>query len=375
MIHDAALPNGVTKVTLRQRIRVSIGGPVVRLRFSNVHGTQPLVLSDVRIAQAASDHDAVVGTDHAVMFDGASTVTIAAGATTTSDPIVFEVKPSSDVMVSIYLPQPVDADHMSGHTQAWQNVYLAQGDVSASATVTPIALSHALTSFYYLTNLDVQNAQAVGAVATFGASITDSSNSTFGASQGWRDLLAVRLNDADMQVGVVNAALSGNSLLRASVFSGATGVSRFVQDALDQPNVKWVIFSDDPINDLSGLHPPSYDELIAAIKQVRDTAHGRGIKFYCSMLTPNIGRAADAWTPEAEVTLEKINAWYRSADGGCDGIVDQDAAVHDPARPTRYLPAYDAGDHLHPNDAGHRAIADSIDLKLFTLMSKTTNNR
>jgi hypothetical protein len=331
-IHDAALPDGVAKVTLRQRIRVSIGGPVVRLRFSNVHGTQPLVLSDVRIAQAASDHDAVVGTDHAVMFDGASTVTITAGATTTSDPIVFEVKPSSDVMVSIYLPQPVDADHMSGHTQAWQNVYLAQGDVSASATVTPIALSRALTSFYYLTNLDVQNAKSVGAVATFGASITDSSNSTFGASQGWRDLLAVRLNDADMQVGVVNAALSGNSLLRASVFSGATGVSRFVQDALDQPNVKWVIFSDDPINDLSGLHPPSYDELIAAIKQVRDTAHGRGIKFYCSMLTPNIGRAADAWTPEAEVTLEKINAWYRSADGGCDGIVDQDAAVHDPAR-------------------------------------------
>ena len=371
-IHDAAVPNGLAKVTLRQRIRVSIGGSVARLRFSNIHGVEPLVLSDVRIAQAASDYDAVAGTDHAVTFRGASTVTIAAGATAMSDQIVMDVKPSSDVMVSMYLPQRIDADHMSGHTQAWQNVYLAPGDVSANATITPIALSRALTSFYYLTNLDVQNAKAVGAVATFGASITDSSNATLGANQGWRDLLAKRLSDAGMQVGVVNAALSGNSLLRSSVFSGATGVSRFVQDALDQPNVKWVIFSDDPINDLSGLHPPNYDALITAIKQVRDAAHARGVKFYCSTLTPNAGRAADAWTPEAEATRAKINTFYRSADGGCDGIVDQDAAVHDPAMPTRFVPAYDAGDHLHPNDAGHRAIAESIDLKLFTLKSASS---
>jgi lysophospholipase L1-like esterase len=373
-IRDVALPEGVAKVTLRQRIRVSIGGPVVRIRLSNVHGTQPLVLSDVRLAQAASDHNAVAGTDHAVTFHGTGTdvgtVTIAAGATVVSDAITFDVKPSSDVMVSIYLPQRIDADHMSGHTQAWQNVYLAQGDVSARAVVTPIALAHALTSFYYLTNLDVQNTKAMGAVATFGASITDSSNATFGANAGWRDLLARRLSDAGMQIGVVNAALSGNSLLRSSVFSGATGVSRFVQDALDQPNVKWVIFSDDPINDLSGVHPPSYDVLTAAIKQVRDAAHTRGVKFYCSTLTPNAGRAADAWTAEAEATRAKINAWYRSTDSGCDGIVDQDGAVHDPAMPARYLPAYDAGDHLHPNDAGHRAIADSIDLKLFTTTEK-----
>ncbi len=357
----------MAKVTLRQRIRTSIGGSAARIRLSNVHGVEELVLSDVHIAQAASDHDAVAGTDHVVLFGGSTKVTIRPGATVTSDAIAFEVKPSSDVMVSMYLPQPVDADHMSGHTQAWQNVYLAAGDVSTKPVITPIALSHSLTSFYYLTNLDVQNANAVGAVATFGASITDSSNSTFGSNKGWRDLLAQRLNDAEMQVGVVNAALSGNSLLRSSVFSGATGVSRFVQDALDQPNVKWVIFSDDPINDLSGLHPPSYDALIAAIKQVRDEAHARGIKFYCSTLTPNIGRAADAWTPEAEATLEKINAWYRRSESGCDGIVNQDAAVHDPAMPTQYLPAYDAGDHLHPNDPGHRAIANGIDLGLFTV--------
>lgn len=345
---------------------------MARIRLSNVHGLQPLILSDVHIAQAASDHDAVPGTDRAVLFAGSGTVTIPAGGTVTSDPIAFAVKPSSDVVVSLYLPGPVDTDHMSAHTQAWQNVYLAQGDVSASPVIAPVALAKGalakgvLTSYFYLTNVDVQNAKAIGAVATFGASITDGSNSTFGANQSWRNLLAQRLNDAGQQVGMINAALSGNSMLRSSVFSGATGTSRFVQDALDQPNVKWVIFSDDPINDLSGTQPPSYDTLMAAIEQVRDEAHERGIRFICSTLTPNMGRAADQWTPEAEITLEKINAFYRSAASGCDGIVDQDAAVHDPAMPTQFLKAYNAGDFLHPNDAGHARIAQSIDLGLFT---------
>jgi lysophospholipase L1-like esterase len=137
--------------------------------------------------------------------------------------------------------------------------------------------------------------------------------------------------------------------------------------------VKWVIFSDDPINDLSGLNPPSYAVLLAAIKQLRDEAHARGVRFYCSTLTPNIGRAADAWTPAAEATLERINAFYRSAGSGCDGIVDQDAAVHDPAMPTQFLKAYNAGDFLHPNDAGHRQIANSIDLSLFTTKSASAD--
>ena len=373
-IHDAALSNGVARVTLRQVIRASIGGPAARIRLSNVHGKTPLTISDVRIAQAESDKSAVAGTDRAITFGKSQSVTIAAGESAVSDPVAFEVRPSSDVAVSMYLPGPVDADNMSGHTQAWQNVYLAQGDVSASPEIIPIALSKgALTSYFYLTNLDVQNAKAAGAVVTFGASITDGSNSTFGANKSWEKLLAQRLNDAGMQVGVINAGLSGNSLLRSSTFSGATGVSRFAQDVLAQPDVRWVIFSDDPINDLSGMHPPSYEVLLGAIRQLRDEAHARGVKFYCSTLTPNMGRAADAWTPVAEATLERINAFYRSAESGCDGIVDQDTAVHDPAMPTQFLKAYNAGDFLHPNDAGHRQIANSIDLGLFATKSVSTD--
>ncbi len=337
----------------------------MRLHFTNVHGTAPVTIADMHLADADSDKSTVPGTDRVITFGGSHEVTIPAGQTVTSDTVAFPVAPCSDLAVSLYFPQPVDAVHMSGHTQAWQYVYLASGDAGAKPNIDAISLAKPLTSFYYLTGIDVLNVKALGAVATFGASITDDSNTTFGAHHGWRDLLAQRFCDAHIPVGVVNASLSGNRLLRSSRFGGATGVSRFQQDALDQANVKWVIFSDDAINDLSGATPPSYDSLLSAIKTLRDQAHAKGVKFYCSTLTPNIGRAPDQWTPEAQTTLEQINAFYRGAESGCDGIVDQDGVTHDPAMPKRYLPAYDAGDHLHPNDAGHQKIAESIDLSLF----------
>jgi lysophospholipase L1-like esterase len=92
-------------------------------------------------------------------------------------------------------------------------------------------------------------------------------------------------------------------------------------------------------------------------------AHERNIRFICSTLTPFEG--AKYWTPAEEAERQKINSFIRGDGSGCDGIVDQDAATHDPAHPTRYLAAYDSGDHLHPNNAGHKAIANAINLKIF----------
>jgi len=126
-----------------------------------------------------------------------------------------------------------------------------------------------------------------------------------------------------------------------------------------------VIFSDDPINDLgSTTRPPTGDQLIAAIENLIARAHERQIKFVCSTLTPYQG--AGYWTPAGEAAREQINAFIRGKSSGCDGVIDQDAATHDPTYPTQYLPAYDSGDHLHPNNAGLEAIADAIDLHLFS---------
>jgi lysophospholipase L1-like esterase len=103
--------------------------------------------------------------------------------------------------------------------------------------------------------------------------------------------------------------------------------------------------------------------LIAGIKRLIARAHEKNIQFFCSTLTPYEG--ASYWTPSGEAAREQVNDFVRGGKSGCDAVIDQDAATHDLAHPTRYLPAYDSGDHLHPNDAGHRAIANNIDLRVF----------
>jgi lysophospholipase L1-like esterase len=175
--------------------------------------------------------------------------------------------------------------------------------------------------------------------------------------------LAQRLLDAGLKIGVLNQGISGNRLLAAG--AGDRAETRFARDVLNQPGVRWVIFSDDPINDLgSTVPPPTAKELIEALGRLVRRAHEKQIKFLCSTLTPYEG--AGYWTPAGEAAREQINAFIRGKASGCDGVIDQDAATHDPAHPTRYLPAYDSGDHLHPNEAGLQAISDAINLRFLS---------
>jgi lysophospholipase L1-like esterase len=377
--------NNLSQQTLRQILHTSIGGSAVRVQISNAFGQQALVVSDVHIAQAVVNGDGsptsstVPGTDHVATFNGSTTVTIPAGQTMASDSVAFSLPVETDVMVSMYFPQGVDSANSTFHQEGGQNgMFLANGDVSATTSFSPIST---FSSYFYLTNLDVQNTNAAGSLVALGASITDRINSSFNTNRRWTNFLATRLNQAGLTVGIVNKGISGNDLL--SDGAGQSAENRFTRDVLSQPNVKWVIFSDDPINDLSGSGTlPSFDSLVAGIQQIMGQAHAQGIKFYCSTLTPNGGRPADQWTPAAESIREQINAFYRSADSGCDGIIDQDTATHDPTMPTQYLPAYNTqngdgtpgpgtGDFLHPNDAGMQAIANSVNAGLFTVSGVT----
>jgi lysophospholipase L1-like esterase len=372
--------NNLAQQTLRQILHTSIGGSAVRVQISNAFGQQPLVVSDVHVARAVVNSDGsptsstVSGTDLAVTFNGSPTVSVPAGQTIASDSVAFSLPAETDVMVSMYFPQGVDSANSTFHQEGGQNgMFLANGDVSPSTAISPYST---FSSYFYLTNLDVQNTSAAGAVVALGASITDRINSSFNTNRRWTNFLATRLNHSGLTVGVLNKGISGNALLRDG--AGQSAENRFTRDVLSQPNVKWVIFSDDPINDLSGSgQPPSYDSLLAGVQQIMQQAHAQGLKFYCSTLTPNGGRPADQWSQAAETIREQLNAYYLSANSGCDGIVDQDTATHDPNTPTRYRPEFDTqnpdgtpgpgtGDHLHPNDAGMQAIANSVNLGLFT---------
>jgi lysophospholipase L1-like esterase len=230
------------------------------------------------------------------------------------------------------------------HQSGFQTNYSAGGNNVSSAT---LAGAQSNGSYYFLSNLDVLNPDAEGAVVTLGASITDGYKAASDANRRWPNDLAVRLVNGNRVIGVLNQGISADGVQNA--------VARFDRDVLSQPNVKWVIFSDNAINDFGGFKPPAQTE-IDQMKTMMTKAHAKGVKFLCSTLTPYL---------PAEPGRSTVNAFIRGADSGCDGIVDQDTATHDPAAPMQWLPAFNSGDSLHPNTAGLQAIADAVPLASF----------
>jgi lysophospholipase L1-like esterase len=344
--------------TLRQIIHTSIGGSHARIRISNFFGNQPIRIEDVHLALRGKGSSIIPGTDRRLLFDKQASVTIPPGTVIFSDPVAFGVPPLTDVAISMYLPET--AGLPTFNPAAHQTNYIASGDGSGNSALPNAATTE---SWYFIAGLDVQGEALRGSVVALGASITNGYKSTDNMNRRWPDLLAQRLANAKLKIGVLNEGISGNRLLVDG--AGPSAESRFSRDVLAQPGVRWIIFSDDPINDLGSTRPPPKAKaLIAGIEQLIREAHQHHIQFFCSTLTPYQG--ANYWTPDGEASRDKINAFLRSKRSRCDVVVDADAATRDPAHPNRYLPAYDSGDHLHPNDAGMQVIADAVNLAIFS---------
>ncbi len=322
---------GFKSQTLRQIVHTSISGTEARIQLSNVFGAQPLNVSDAHIANRSTGSSIDMASDKPVTFGGKASVTIPAGGLAVSDSVAFAVAALSDVSVSFYLPDQVSG--VTYHQQGTQTNYAAAGDVSSAKDLTNPQSSG---SYSLLVNLDVKNAAALGAVATLGASITDGYASSQDKNLRWPNDLAKRLNTAGMVVGVLNQGINGNQLLHDSASESA--IKRFKRDVVDQPGIKWVIFSDDPINDLGvGSGRPTGPQLIAGLQQLVTAAHAANLKYLCSTLTPFQG--SGGWSADGEVARGQVDAFIRSATSGCDGIIDQDTATHDPANVTKFLPS------------------------------------
>ena len=341
----ASSPQGCSGVfsqrTMREIVHTSIGGTSARVRVSNTFSGGPLQIRDVHLAQRTTGSSIDPATDKALLFNGQPDVTIPAGMFAVSDGGDFTVKALSDVAVSFYV---VSNDGGTCHQSGFQTNYSVGGNMVSSAV---LAGTQTNGSYYFLSNLDVVNPDVEGAVVTLGASITDGYVSPSDANRRWPNDLAARLVTGNRVIGVLNQGISGDGVKNA--------VMRFDRDVLSQPNVKWVIFSDNPINDLGGFKPPAQVE-IDQMKTMMAKAHDKGVKFLCSTLTPFL---------PAEPGRTTINDFIRGPDSGCDGVVDQDAATHDPAAPTHWLATFNSGDSLHPNVAGLQAIAEAVNLALF----------
>lgn len=285
-------------------------------------------------------------------------MTIPAGEDLVSDPVLLAVPDAADLLVTVHTP--VDSGPATYHRAAGQTNYRApSGD--RAADVDGSAYTTTTTSWYYVTGVDVLDAPAAGSVVTLGDSLTDGNGSTRDANHRWPDRLADRLAalPAYRRLGVLNAGVSGNRLLRDDV--GPSALSRLDADALSRSGVRVLIVLEG-INDIKGTpNATDPDAFESAYRTLVSRAHAHGIRVIGATLTPYGG--SSGYTAAREAVRQEINAFIRGG-GGFDGVVDFDTAVRDPEQPQRIRPGYDCGDHLHFNDAGMRALADTVDLTM-----------
>jgi lysophospholipase L1-like esterase len=353
--------------TIRQVVHTSIAGHKVRVRLSNELGTSPLVIGAVTIARHRAGAEIVAGSDRALSFAGRRAFSIPAGAPALSDPIEFDVPALGDVVVSVYLPKPTVPTTF--HSLGVATTYVSTAGDYSGAVVMPTAST--TLSWFFLTGVSVEASERSAAIVALGDSITDGFASTPDANRRWPNLLAQRLqaHHSTAHLAVLNHGISGNRTLFDLI--GPNAQARLDRDVLNAPGARFVIFLEG-INNIgfSGLpgltdQAVSADDIIAGHKQIIARVHERGLKIYGCTLTPFENTAFPGYfTPEGEAKRQAVNHWIRTS-RAFDAVIDFDRAVRDPAHPTRILPAYDSGDHLHPNDTGYQAMANAIDLRLF----------
>lgn len=368
---SSATAPSFTNQTIRQVARISTGGTRFRVRLSNEFGTEAVEIGDARLAISAGAAAIKTGTDRVLTFSGRPTVTIPPGAPVLSDPVDLDAPNLTSLAVSLYLPQATGP--ATSHVDGKQRAFIAAGDLAGAADVSARATT--TTKRFFLTGIDVATEpHKNAAIVTLGDSITDGASSTRDADHRWPDFLANRLAGASGDAtGVVNEGISGNRLLHDVV--GPDARSRFDRDVLETPGVRFmtVLLGINDIGSATGLFPTqavTADDIIAAHRQLIARAHSRGIRIYGCTLTP-FGGVPSYFTAAGEAVRNTVNDFIRNS-AEYDAVIDFDAVMRDPANPSRMLPAFDSGDHLHPSDAGYQAMANAIDLRLFKLDGNQT---
>ena len=358
------IPATVHDQTIRQIVRISLGGSRARFVFSNAYGDRPLKIGAASVGLAIQDGAASPDTIRKLTFGGKDSIVVPPGAPAVSDPVDLTVDTEARLAVSIYLPDetPLTTFHWDGRQTAW----FGTGDLTRAADfpTTGTTDAHVLLSEVLV---DTPNE---GAVVVVGDSITDGNGATIDADARWPDFLAKRLNSR--HVAVLNAGISGARLLQDKM--GVNAAARLERDVFAQPNVKAVIVLIG-INDISwpgtafarGQARPTAEAMIAGYQQLIALAHAHNVRIIGATLTPFEGALTgtplgDYYNPDKDALRQKVNRWIRES-GAFDAIVDFDAALRDPSHPARLSPAFDSGDHLHPGDKGDQAMAEAIDLK------------
>jgi lysophospholipase L1-like esterase len=370
-------------------VHTSAGGTKARIRISNTFGEHPLLIGGAHIARRTEGAQIDPTTDRTLKFHGKSSTTIAPGAMVVSDPVALEVPALGDLAVSLFLPASTAAQ--TTHVLAKQTSYISTETGDATAQV-KFPVKTTIRTWPFLTGVDVEASGRGAAIVAFGSSLTDGDGTDLDSNGRWPDVLAQQLqknSGGKTELGVLNEGIIGNRLLNDSPVQaaggqfgsvlGEAGLKRFERDVLAQSGVRYVIVGLG-INDIAfpgSLTPAAEDitaeNIIAAYRQLIAQAHQKGIRIIGTTNPPFENSFLDLgppgppitfYTPEKESVRQRVNVWILSS-GEFDGVVDLDAVLRDPSHPTRLLPRYDSGDHLHPNNAGCRAEGEAIPVALF----------
>jgi lysophospholipase L1-like esterase len=353
-------PAPLAGATIRQVAHVTLGGSRWRVRLSNEFGDVPIVVSLGTIARSNGADRIDEGSIAKLTFHGDTTVSISPGSAVWSDELSEMVPALSEVAITLFM-SAVPA-RLTGHPGSRTTSFIMAGNHVRRADLPSAARTE---HWYVISGLDVAASSDAAAVVVLGNSIADGRGSATDKNDRWPDNLARRLQrDARTQlVGVLNAGIGGNAVLRGGL--GPNALDRFDRDVLNQRGVRWLIVSEG-VNDLGGSRPDSAmstaDQLIDAYKRFIERAHARGVRVYGATMLPFGGSSYGA--PQREAARARINEWVRRG-GAFDAVIDFDAALRDPATPSRLRGDADSGDHLHPNENGYRLMADAIDLALF----------
>jgi len=360
--------------TLSQIIRITEGGTKVRVRFSNRYGATPLEIGAARIVQINADGSEVSGTSRMLTFGGEPGATIPRGAPFVSDEVAVNLPDLARMKVEIYLPGATGP--CTCHLTGVDELAVSPPGNFVGKPFEPVDRKQYRA---FLSAVEVDSPDALGTIVAYGDSITDGVGATAGGNNRWPDVLADRLQAAGKEWAVANAAISGNRVLSPGM--GESALSRFDEDVLSLPDVKYIILFEG-VNDIGQRFGPqrapgggggpggltldqpqiTVEQMIAGYKQIIARAHAKGIKVIGSPIGPYMG--ASYWSEEGEAARQRINDWIVNG-GAFDGVTRLDTAFADPAEPRQMREGYHFGDHLHGSPAGLKAVGDSIDLGLF----------
>ena len=359
--HNMPPEPGLSNNSLRQIVRVSIGGDSMRVRFSNEFSASAVNIKGAQIAVSTGGSSIDTATIVPITFNKLPEVTMQAGGLVVSDAFLFNVAPRTDLAITLFFGET--APDVTGHPGSRTTSFMMEGNhLFCQQFSDSIKTDH----WYAINGIDVKAPETAGAVAILGNSITDGRGSGTNQQNRWPDMLSEQLlkNPATQQVAVLNHGIGGNCVLKNCL--GPAAVDRFKRDVLDMPGVRWLIILEG-VNDL-GQTPDSIvaaevaTGLIAAYQQMIDQAHANGILVYGATILP-FGESF-YYTSYREAARQTVNEWIRSS-GQFDAVIDFDNAMQNPENPITLLPELHTGDYLHPNEAGYRFMGEFVDPALF----------